>query len=190
MRLCSRINLNYDKNISISDSIKDGLSYLKEKGFDAADFTMKMIEPLGDRWQDCIENAISDSQSLGIKFEISHLPFSLKVSTDPTFLPKFSRDVFYAIDASKMLGVDYAVIHPNTLTVPTEDFDRIRSADDPVDNAAKAEAMRVADYYMDQPLLEYEIPDGIRLLAISRRALSRSFPRDEPLSSWHTDFLP
>ena len=65
-------------------------------------------------------------------------------------------------------------VHPR-LILTTEDFDRIRSADDPVYNAAKAEAMRVADYYMDQPLLEYEIPDGIRLLAISRRALSRSF---------------
>ena len=65
-------------------------------------------------------------------------------------------------------------VHPR-LILTNEDFKRIRESDDPVYTAAKAEAMRVADYYMDQPLLNYEIPDGIRLLAISRRALSRSF---------------
>ena len=64
--------------------------------------------------------------------------------------------------------------HPR-LILRKADFDRIRSTDDPVYNAAKAEVMRVADYFMTQPLLEYEIPDGIRLLAISRRALARSF---------------
>ena len=35
-------------------------------------------------------------------------------------------------------------VHPR-LILTTEDFDRIRSGDDPVYNAAKAEAMRVAD---------------------------------------------
>ena len=64
--------------------------------------------------------------------------------------------------------------HPRLILTDT-DFARIRESSDPVYNAAKAEVMRVADYYMTQPLLEYEIPDGIRLLAISRRALSRSF---------------
>ena len=65
-------------------------------------------------------------------------------------------------------------VHPR-LILTNEDFKRIREADDPVYNAAKAEVMRVADYFMDQPLLNYEIPDGIRLLAISRRALARTF---------------
>ena len=64
--------------------------------------------------------------------------------------------------------------HPR-LILTNEDFKRIRETDDPVYNAAKKEAFRVADYFMEQPLLEYEIPDGIRLLAISRRALARSF---------------
>ena len=66
-------------------------------------------------------------------------------------------------------------VHPR-LILTESDFKRIREAkDDPVYTAAKAEVMRVADYFMTQPLLNYEIPDGIRLLAISRRALARSF---------------
>ena len=65
-------------------------------------------------------------------------------------------------------------VHPR-LILTAEDFDRIREGDDPVYNAAKARVMETAEYFMTQPLLEYEIPDGIRLLAISRRALARSF---------------
>ena len=65
-------------------------------------------------------------------------------------------------------------VHPRIILTP-DDFKRIREGDDCVYNAAKAEVMRVADYFMDQPLLNYEIPDGIRLLAISRRMLARSF---------------
>ena len=64
--------------------------------------------------------------------------------------------------------------HPR-LILTGEDFERIRNGNDPVYNAAKASVMEKADYFMTQPLLEYEIPDGIRLLAISRRALARSF---------------
>ena len=64
--------------------------------------------------------------------------------------------------------------HPR-LILTGEDFARIRETDDPIYNVSKAEVMRVADYFMDQPLLNYEIPDGIRLLAISRRALARTF---------------
>ena len=65
-------------------------------------------------------------------------------------------------------------VHPR-LILTGADFKRIREGNDPVYTLAKKEVMRVADYYLTQPLLEYEIPDGIRLLAISRRMLSRSF---------------
>ena len=65
-------------------------------------------------------------------------------------------------------------VHPR-LILTKDDFKRIKEGEDSVYTPAKAEVMRVADYYMTQPLLNYEIPDGIRLLAISRRALSRSF---------------
>ena len=65
-------------------------------------------------------------------------------------------------------------VHPR-LILTKDDFKRIKECEDSVYTPAKAEVIRVADYYMTQPLLNYEIPDGIRLLAISRRALSRSF---------------
>lgn len=129
MRLCSRINLHYSKNLSYDDSVREGLLYLKSKGFDCADFTMKLIEPFGDGWQGAIEKALSYSNDVGIKFEVCHLPFDGKAATDPSFLPIFEKRVYNAINAAKMLNIEYAVIHPNTVTVPSAEFDRKRSFD-------------------------------------------------------------
>lgn len=38
-------------------------------------------------------------------------------------LEAFNKSVHKAIDAAKLLGVDYAVLHPNTTTVPLAEFD-------------------------------------------------------------------
>ena len=162
MRLCSRINLNYEENASINDVIENGLAYLKDMGFDAADFTMKLIEPLGDNWQGCIEKAILDTEKLGIKFEISHLPFSMKTATDPSFMPKFKRDVFNAIEASKMLGVDYAVIHPNTITVRAEEFDRRKSYDSVMNHLS--------------PFVDYASKVGVRIVVENMRVVHEKYP--------------
>ena len=162
MRLCSRINLNFCKNPSIEERIKNGLFFLKEKGFDAADFTMKLIEPLGDDWRRCIEKALLYTEESGISFEISHLPFSLKAATDPSYLPKFERDVFNAIDASKMLGVDYAVIHPNTVTVSIEDFDRQKSYDFVMAHLS--------------PFVEYADKVGVTIAVENMRVVHKAFP--------------
>ena len=124
LRFCSRINLHYPQNATIDDEIKIGLAFLKKSGFDAADFTMKFIEPLGDNWQECIDNAIVSSTETGLNFEVCHLPFSLKISYDETLLPKFNKDMFNAIDAAARLKVNYAVLHPNAVTVPSDCFDK------------------------------------------------------------------
>lgn len=162
MRLCSRINLNYSENKSLDEVIRSGLSYLKTKGFDAADFTMSLIEPLGDGWMECIEKAVSETEKLGIRFEISHLPFNVKTATDPSVLPKFERDVFNAIDASKMLGVDFAVIHPNTITVPLETFDRKKSYDSVMNHLS--------------PFVEYGDKVGVKIAVENMRVVHNSYP--------------
>ena len=162
MRLCSRINLNYDKSNSVSEYVTNGLSYLKSKGFDAADFTMKIIEPLGDRWQTCIENALSDCSRLGINFEICHLPFNLKASTDPLFLPTFKRTVYNAIDAAAVLGSEYAVIHPNTVTQSIKDFNRKKSYDAVMTHLA--------------PFVEYANKLGVKIAVENMRVVHKDHP--------------
>lgn len=64
-------------------------------------------------------------------------------------------------------------VHPRIL-LTNEDFDRIRQTSDPVYEAAKASMMAYAERYMREPVLNYEIPDGIRLLDVSRGVLSRT----------------
>ena len=63
-------------------------------------------------------------------------------------------------------------VHPR-LILKEEDFERIRNTDDPVYNAAKADAIAMADRFMETEPLEYDIPDGIRLLYVSRGVLRR-----------------
>ena len=63
-------------------------------------------------------------------------------------------------------------VHPR-LILTEADFDRIRNTADPVYDYAKANAMKIADKFMEKKPLEYNIPDGIRLLDVSRGVLSR-----------------
>lgn len=66
-----------------------------------------------------------------------------------------------------------AKVHPR-IFLTAEDFDRIRTSDDPVYVTGRAHVIGRADEYLQKPLLKYEIPDGIRLLDVSRATLDRS----------------
>lgn len=64
-------------------------------------------------------------------------------------------------------------VHPRILLTGA-DFKRIRETSDPVYDAAKDNMLYYADKYMKEPVLEYRIPDGIRLLEVSRGVLART----------------
>ncbi len=64
-------------------------------------------------------------------------------------------------------------VHPRIILTGA-DFERIRATNDPIYEAAKASMFAYADRYMREPVLEYDIPDGIRLLDVSRGVLSRT----------------
>ena len=66
-----------------------------------------------------------------------------------------------------------AKVHPR-IFLNAADFDRIRTSDDPIYAAGRANVIKAADAFMEKPLLHYDIPDGIRLLAVSRATLARS----------------
>ena len=66
-----------------------------------------------------------------------------------------------------------AKVHPR-IFLTAGDFDRIRTSDDPVYVGGRANVIKAADEYMEKPLLYYDIPDGIRLLNVSRATLARS----------------
>lgn len=64
-------------------------------------------------------------------------------------------------------------VHPR-LILTDADFKRLRECDDPVYDAARKNTISTADGFLDKEPLEYNIPDGIRLLAVSRGVLARS----------------
>ena len=65
-------------------------------------------------------------------------------------------------------------VHPR-IFLTAEDFERIRTSDDVVYSVGRRYVIERADKYLDAPLLHYHIPDGIRLLQVSRDTLDRSF---------------
>ena len=64
-------------------------------------------------------------------------------------------------------------VHPR-IFLTDADFERIKASDDPVYEAAKKSTFAEADKYLEAPLLKHDIPDGIRLLAVSRAMMDRT----------------
>lgn len=124
LRISSDFNLCYRTTEGISEYIKEGLLFFKENGFDAANFGMGMLDLLSDGWQELVENAVIDSNEIGVKFEICHLPFlgggGMK---DAEYMSIFDKKMYNSIDAAVLLGAKYAVVHPNAPTVPMIDYD-------------------------------------------------------------------
>ena len=118
LRICSSLNLHYYPREDISSYIKAGLLFHKEMGFDAADFSLESLGMAAEGWQVIAEKALDDAREVGIQIEQCHLPYSANVCHP------FDEKMHRAIDAAAFLGVDYAVLHPNTATLPMEEYDR------------------------------------------------------------------
>ncbi len=129
MRISSKLILNPDLKGNICEYIKDGICFLKNAGFDAADFSFNIIEFIEGDWNLYIERALADAAEAGIKFEVCHLPFSVEISKDPKLIPAFNIRMHKAIDAAALLGVDFAVLHPNAVTLTMDTFNRVKQYD-------------------------------------------------------------
>ena len=124
LRISSTNNLHPKDGLNPSEYVREGLRFMKECGFDAADFSMKIIENISDGWEKPVEEAILAGKEYGIKYELCHLPFDGKLSVEPERIPAFNEKMLRCIEAAAMLGVDYAVLHPNTWNIPLAEFDR------------------------------------------------------------------
>ncbi len=126
LRISSSLNLHYHPKDSLSDYIRKGLLFHKEMGFDAADLDLNMPQwyRAKEELTPYIEQTIEDSKEIGIAIELCHLPFSAGNSTNSERQELFCSQMHQAIDAAALLGVGYAVLHPNTLTSPMRSFSR------------------------------------------------------------------
>ena len=123
LRTSSGFNLHCREGEDFAEYIKKGLQFLKETGFDAADFPTTLLDLTSNAWHEQVEGILADSEQIGLHFEVCHLPFSGKKDE------VFNQKMHNAIDAAKLLGVDYAVLHPNTTTLPLKQFDRTAQFD-------------------------------------------------------------
>ncbi len=156
MRVSSSLNLHSCSKENISEYVRAGLAFHKKMGFDAAnlDFEASLFD--ADGWQSYIENALRDSEEIGVKIELAHLPFvGGEVQKDEKFLGSFYKKMCRAIDGAQLLSVDYAVLHPITPTLPVSKYDAKEQRELVLKNLA--------------PLSEYAIKHGVNLVIENMR---------------------
>ncbi len=130
LTISSPLNLHACSKENISEFIRQGLLFNKKAGFEAADFNIALLDLSKDGWQPVVEKAVADAALIGLPFEVGHLPFIGKGGTkDPEILRAFGEKMYRAIDAAKMSGIKYAVMHPNAVTLPMRQYNRTEQYD-------------------------------------------------------------
>ena len=162
LRICSSLNLHQNPGEEISAYIKAGLAFHKKMGFDAADLSLEKMGLAAKDWQVIAEQALEDAREVGIRIEQCHLPFSTAICKKPELLPAFCEKMHHAIDAAVFLGVEYAVLHPNTTTLPLEDFDRTAQYDTVMNHLA--------------PFIEHGNRVGLNIVVENMRVVHGSTP--------------
>ena len=162
LRKSSSLNLHPNPKTGLDDYVKNGLEFLKSAGFDVADFPMGLIDLSNDNWQHGIESAIMRSEESGVRFELCHLPFGAKVSASSANFSVFNQKMHRAIDAAAMLGVDYAVLHPNTTTLHMAKYDEKVEREESIAHLA--------------PFVEHAERVGLKIVVENMRVVHENYP--------------
>lgn len=123
LRISSGLTLHSFPTDDGFEYIRQGLDFHKRAGFDAADLSLNFYTNLlGDQLESVIERGLAYAQQIGMPIELTHLPFNTEAAPqEPAF---FSARMHRAIDCAKRLGVSCAAIHPDTPTLPMDQYDR------------------------------------------------------------------
>lgn len=140
--------------------ICEGMKAMKRIGFDAVDFNTALIAGLGDRPEQALEQIKGYMEELNLPFRLCHLPFVPQKMGLPT--KEFNQSVYTAIDAAKQLGVDHAVMHPNSATLPLEGYDPQEEYD------------KVTAYLA--PFVEYAHKKGVSIVLENMRTVRKDYP--------------
>lgn len=132
MRISSPLNLHVASRENLSDYIREGLLFHKEMGFDAADFPTGLLDLSSDEsvWRPSAERAVADAKEIGITYDFGHLPFiGGGGAKSAEYMEAFNVKMHNAIDASVVLGIKYAVMHPNATTLPMKKYNKTEQYD-------------------------------------------------------------
>lgn len=162
LRISSSLTLHGAPVGDMGQHIRNGLAFHKKIGFDGADFPMGYLRHMGEKWQPCIEIAAEDAQETGLRFEVCHLPYGIPMEPTAEEVETFSKSVIRAMDAAMILGVDHAVLHPNTTTLPLDAFNRQVQYD------------RVMAHL--SPFAEYAAKIGLSIVVENMRIVPQLFP--------------
>ena len=133
---------------------------LAEIGFQGVDFTtMHLDHTVKDR-EEGLRKVEELAKKNGLQFAQCHLPFVAQSVGTPD--ESFKQVVFDGLDAAKALGIQYAVMHPNSASVPLESFDRTAQYD------------RVMTYFA--PFVEYANKIGVDMVIENMRSLKTGAP--------------
>ena len=97
-----------------------------------------------------------------INYDIRKFAFSVNICKKPELIPPFVKKMHRAIDAAAFLGVDFAVLHPNTTTLPQESFDRAAQYDSVMSHLA--------------PFIEHGNRVGVNIVVENMRVVHGSAP--------------
>lgn len=129
MRISSRLNLHRAEHGDRIEYFQEGIRFLKNAGFDAADMSLNFMQKTDIPWQPVIEAAIMAADQENLPIEICHLPYSTTICKHPEELPAFQEAFHLALEAAAVLKPKYAVMHANTTTTPLADFNRAKMYD-------------------------------------------------------------
>ncbi len=162
LRLSTTTNLLPREEGKIYENIMANAEMAKRVGFDALDFSFCPKVYAEDEFTKYAEWGIEASEKSGIKYEVCHLPFSGKVALDPSLLPALEQKICKAIKGAKLLGVDYAVVHPNTTTLLRREYDEDKIYESVIAHLA--------------PIVECGEREGVKIVVENMRPVPRFLP--------------
>ncbi|MBQ8850015.1 MAG: sugar phosphate isomerase/epimerase [Clostridia bacterium] len=124
LRVSSAFTIHSYPKDDLSEYVRVGLDFYKEAGFDAADFGTGLLDLSSDAWKPQVEQILDLSNKADFRFELCHLPFMGGSAKSEEYVAEFNIKMHRAIDAAAALGVDYAVMHPNAVTLPLKKYAR------------------------------------------------------------------
>ena len=155
LRISSGIGLAGVPFTDLKNYMISGIDFNAAAGFDALDFNTKLICYAPDNYLDIMAEARDHAASQNLRFEVCHLPFGNRPWTVGAAWEKFYTNVMNCIDAAAVLGVDYAVMHPASVTKLRRDLDY---------NAALN-----SDVELLAPFVEYGNKKGVNIVVENMR---------------------
>ena len=132
--LSASFNLCPRKEEYYPDYVRSGLKFYEEHGFEGAEFNSQALELSNEGWKSQMEDILRITEGSSVKLATAHLPFHGGVDDSEDFLRNFDVRMHNAIDAMALLGVEYAVLHPNVGTVVARKYNFREQLDKSISN--------------------------------------------------------